>query len=126
MMRRFGERVRPDERYTLRPGAYAALIHGQDILLTYQAGIHHEFQLPAGGIDPGESAVQALYREVYEETGWRLDRPRQTDAYRRFASIPHHAPSAAKTAHRATREGVAEAFTDPDLRESVEIEFALI
>lgn len=99
MMRRFGERIRPDKRYSLRPGAYAALIHGRDILLTYQAGLNHEFQLPGGGIDPGESAIQALYREVYEETGWRIDRPRKIGAYRRFAYMPEYDRWAEKVAH---------------------------
>ena len=42
----------------------------------------------------------------------------------------HHqynlAPPAAKITYKANREGVAEAFADPDVRESVEIDFALI
>ncbi|HAW49319.1 MAG TPA: NUDIX hydrolase, partial [Roseovarius sp.] len=69
MIRRFGESPRPDVAYRLRPGAYAILPHRGRLLVTHQADPLPELQLPGGGIDPGESPVQALYREVFEETG---------------------------------------------------------
>lgn len=90
MMRRYGEPVKSGMRYTLRPGAYGVLISGRDILLTYQAGIHHEFQLPGGGIDPGEGPIAALHRETYEETGWHITGLRRLGAYRRFAYMPEY------------------------------------
>jgi 8-oxo-dGTP pyrophosphatase MutT (NUDIX family) len=34
------------------------------------------WEIPAGGIDPGESAADAAIRETIEETGWRPDAPR--------------------------------------------------
>lgn len=30
------------------------------------------FEIPAGGVDPGESIEQAAARETHEETGWRI------------------------------------------------------
>lgn len=49
-----------------------------------------EIQLPGGGIDPGESPVTALHREVFEETGWRIAAPRRLGAFRRFVFIPEY------------------------------------
>lgn len=70
--------------YRLRPGAYAVLIRGDQALLTFQHAPEPEYQLPGGGIDPGESPLAALHREVREETGWTIGQPRWLGAYRRF------------------------------------------
>lgn len=90
MIRRFGEPVRSDIRYTLRPGAYAILFDGRDILLTSQNAPEPEIQLPGGGIDPGEASVPALHREVMEETGWTISDPVRMGAYRRFVFMPEY------------------------------------
>ena len=90
MIRRFGEAVVPGQRYSLRPGAYAVLRLGGDVLVTHQAEPKPEFQLPGGGIDPGESPIRALYREVFEETGWLIGPPRRLGAFRRFTYMPEY------------------------------------
>ncbi|MEM6728985.1 MAG: NUDIX hydrolase [Pseudomonadota bacterium] len=87
-MRRIGRPPRRDIRYRPRPGAYAVLHRGRDILLTRQAEPVPEFQLPGGGIEPGEHAIPALARECLEETGWTISRPRRVGAFRRFAYMP--------------------------------------
>jgi 8-oxo-dGTP diphosphatase len=89
-MRRFGERVEPSRRYVTRPGAYVVLLRGGDVLLTHQAEPVPEFQLPGGGIDAGEQPIAALYREVYEETGWSIALCRRLGAYRRFSYMPEY------------------------------------
>lgn len=76
--------------YRLRPGAYAILIRNGAALLTFQQAPAPEFQLPGGGIDPGESAQAALHREVYEETGWSIGPPRRLGAYRRYCYMPEY------------------------------------
>ena len=75
MIRRFGEPPRSDLRYTRRAGAYALLPRGGHLLLTNQQNPGPDIQLPGGGIDPGESPLVALHREVFEETGWRIAAP---------------------------------------------------
>ncbi|WP_299422009.1 NUDIX hydrolase [uncultured Shimia sp.] len=90
MIPRFGTPPRKDVRYTMRPGAYAVLLQGDQILLTHQAEPTPEFQLPGGGIDPGESPVVALMREVFEETGYRIAKPRRLGAFRRFTFMPEY------------------------------------
>ena len=90
MMRRFGDAPETGRSYTLRTGAYAILPVGDGLLLTHQDAPEPEVQLPGGGVDPGESPVQALIREVYEETGWRVTRPTRLGAYRRFTFMPEY------------------------------------
>ena len=99
MIRRFGEPVVAGKRYVMRPGAYAILPLGQNLLLTHQEEPTPEFQLPGGGIDPGESAIQALHREVGEETGWRIATPRKLGVFRRFTYMPEYDLWAEKLCH---------------------------
>ena len=99
MIRRYGTPPLRGQRYVMRPGVYVILPRGRDVLLTYQEQPHDEFQLPGGGIDPGEGAIQALHREVLEETGWRIATPRRLGAFRRFAHMPEYDMHAEKLCH---------------------------
>lgn len=90
MIRRFGEPPCHDQTYVRRLGAYAILPLNGALLLTHQSSPWPEFQLPGGGIDPGESPVMALHREVAEETGWKIAAPRRIGAFRRFAYMPEY------------------------------------
>jgi len=99
MIRRFGEAIVAGKRYKVRAGAYAILPSGSDLLITHQAEPTPEFQLPGGGIDPGESPLQALYREVIEETGWKISAPRKLGIFRRFTYMPEYDLWAEKLCH---------------------------
>ncbi len=90
MLKRVGEPPRADVRYRLRPGVYALLPLAGELLLTHQQEPDHDFQLPGGGIDPGEHPIAALHREVFEETGWRIADPRRVDAFQRFVYMPDY------------------------------------
>ena len=90
MIRRYGEPVKPGQRYRRRPGVYAVLLRGDSILATFQQAPVPEFQLPGGGIDAGEQPVAALHREVIEETGWKIDVIRRIGAFRRFTYMPEY------------------------------------
>jgi len=90
VIRRYGAAPESGRSYRLRTGAYAILPLDDGVLLTHQSAPSPEIQLPGGGVDPGESPMQALVREVYEETGWRIARPMRLGAYRRFTYMPEY------------------------------------
>ena len=90
MIRRFGATPEPGRRYTRRVGVYAVRPRGGSLLLTCQIEPGPDLQLPGGGIDPGESPVAALHREVFEETGWSIASPRRVGAFRRFTYMPEY------------------------------------
>lgn len=108
MIRRYGEVPQAGQRYQVRHGAYGILQRGSDVLLTWQEAENDELQLPGGGIDPGEGAIRALHREVFEETGWRIANPRRLGAFRRFTYMPEYDKWAEKICHiyqaRPTRQ----------------------
>lgn len=74
----------------MRRGAYAILPRFGRLLLTRQNRPKPEIQLPGGGIDPGESPIRALHREVFEETGWHIAAPRRLGAFRRYVYMPEY------------------------------------
>jgi 8-oxo-dGTP diphosphatase len=90
MIRRYGEAVKAGQRYRRRPGIYAVLLLGDSLLTTFQMEPLPEFQLPGGGIDRGEHPIAALHREVFEETGWKIDVIRRLGAFRRFTYMPEY------------------------------------
>ena len=90
MIRRYGEPVKPGQIYKRRPGVYAILARDGMILTTHQAAPVPEYQLPGGGIDPGEHPIAALHREVREETGWKIAVGRRLGAFRRFTYMPDY------------------------------------
>ncbi|MEM7429446.1 MAG: NUDIX hydrolase [Pseudomonadota bacterium] len=87
-MRRIGETIQQGVNYKLRTGAYGIILAADgNMLLVDESG---ELQLPGGGIDPGESPLQALHREVIEETGWRIAEPCRLGAFQRWVFMPDY------------------------------------
>ena len=99
MIRRFGPPPEPGRAYVPRHGAYAVLPDRGSLLLTLQDDPGPDLQLPGGGVDPGESPVAALHREVFEETGWTIRAPRKLGVFRRFAYMPEYDLWAEKICH---------------------------
>jgi 8-oxo-dGTP diphosphatase len=99
MIRRVGAPPLAQQHYRLRPGVYAILPLKRRFLLTAQVTEKVDVQLPGGGIDPGESPLQALHREVLEEIGWRIATPLRLGAFRRFVYMPEYDLWAEKLCH---------------------------
>ncbi len=95
-MRRHGAPAQRHVRYRDRPGAYGVLLRDGDVLLAMQDGA---LLLPGGGVDPGETPVRALHREVYEETGWRIGPPRRLGVFSRYAWLVEERYFARKVQH---------------------------
>jgi 8-oxo-dGTP diphosphatase len=96
MIRRIGQSPLSNQRYILRAGAYAILPLQKRLLLTTQVSDLVDIQLPGGGIDLGESPIQALAA------------PKRLGAFRRFIFMPDHHQWAEKICHiyvaRPTRQ----------------------
>jgi 8-oxo-dGTP diphosphatase len=90
MIKRYGRSPKPGISYRRRLGVYGVLFDGAQVLLTHQQDPTPEYQLPGGGVDPGEAPIAALHREVMEETGWRIGPPRWLGTYRRFTYMPEY------------------------------------
>ena len=90
MIKRYGEAVKAGQRYRRRPGVYGVLLDGNDVLLTHQASPVPEYQLPGGGVDPGEQPIPAFHREVMEETGRHIGPVRHVGTFRRFTYMPEY------------------------------------
>lgn len=55
--------------YVDRPGIYALIENDDEHIAVIETGTG--YFLPGGGIDPGESDVEALKRELWEEIGYQ-------------------------------------------------------
>ena len=80
----YGDRIGKTGK--LRVGCSATIFDParEKILLTRRTD-NNRWCLPGGGIDPGESVIEACVREVWEETGLRVHVRKLTGVY----STPH-------------------------------------
>jgi ADP-ribose pyrophosphatase YjhB (NUDIX family) len=96
----------------------AAVIQiGSDVLLVHQQGPtdpEPAWALPGGRVEPGESLIEALTREVAEETGFTLDAARSTLLYVCEVFDPHDAMHAVTFVFRATVMSDRAPIADPD------------
>jgi 8-oxo-dGTP diphosphatase len=75
-----GERAEPYQR----TAAYGVVTSERGVLLTELSQLTSapgRWTLPGGGIDPGEAPLDALHREVWEESGQEVVDPRLLEAH---------------------------------------------
>lgn len=73
------------------------------------------WEMPTGGVHPGETLEQAAQRELAEETGHRARRLRQLSAYHTSKSVVD------EIAHLFLAEGLQKTETAPDDTEFIEV-----
>jgi 8-oxo-dGTP diphosphatase len=66
---KFGSKIE-GINYVDRPGAYAVIENHDQRIAVIETS--YGFFLPGGGIEPGETEIEALKREVLEEIGFRI------------------------------------------------------
>jgi ADP-ribose pyrophosphatase YjhB (NUDIX family) len=60
------------EKLTFRPSVYGIIIHDNKILMIRNKS-NGKFFFPGGGVNLGETLSDALKREVFEETGIKIE-----------------------------------------------------
>ena len=77
---------------TSRLATRALILHQDRLLLVnaYPGGRSDLWAAPGGGVHSGTSLPENLAREVYEETGWKIDITRRLGAFRRFTYMPEY------------------------------------
>jgi 8-oxo-dGTP diphosphatase len=90
---RFGA-PEPGLDYRARPAAYGLLERDGRLALVYVTLSDRPpfFDLPGGGIDPGENEEQALRREFGEETGLLVSAGRRVAAAEQYMISAHREP----------------------------------
>jgi len=73
------------------------------------------WEMPTGGVHPGETLEQAAQRELAEETGHRARRLRHLSTYHTSKSVVD------ETAHLFIAEGLRKAETTPDDTEFIDV-----
>ncbi|MFK7600685.1 NUDIX domain-containing protein [Deinococcus sp. SM5_A1] len=73
----------------LREKVLCLVVHNSSLLVFDHADVSDAgVQLPAGGVEPGETPADTAVRELYEESGLQLTVPRHLASYRWEAQLP--------------------------------------
>ena len=68
-----GEVSKKVEKYRQRYGARGIVLRDDGKIAVFNKSLKNEYKLPGGGIDEGEETADAFKREVFEETGCKIE-----------------------------------------------------
>ena len=68
-----GEKFKSVETYRQRFAARGIVLREDGKIAVFNKSLKNEFKLPGGGIDEGEETAEAFKREVFEETGCKIE-----------------------------------------------------
>ena len=68
-----GEVSKKVEKYRQRYGARGIVLRDDGKIAVFNKSLKNEFKLPGGGIDEGEETAESFKREVFEETGCKIE-----------------------------------------------------
>ncbi|MBA8792973.1 ADP-ribose pyrophosphatase YjhB (NUDIX family) [Friedmanniella endophytica] len=91
-----------------RVGAYAVCVRDGRLLLVHQISpgpAANRWTLPGGGVDFGEDPVDAVHREVREETGGRVELGRVLGVHANVYEIDHVSIHGVRLLYAATVDG---------------------
>ena len=74
----------------LRPNVGMILVNRMKKVFIGKRFHHKSWQFPQGGVDDGETPIEALYRELYEEVGLRPQQVKLIDATPMW--LPYYLP----------------------------------
>jgi len=112
----FGQHIEGRE-YIPRPSVYAVILDSAGRLCVVRE--NRKYHLPGGGIDHGESTIEALRREILEETGMTAEIGEEIGRANEYVETPKKKKSFNKLAtfHRAVLSPGGE--TPMNFRDSV-------
>jgi 8-oxo-dGTP diphosphatase len=109
--------------YHYRQASRAVVFDGQRVALVY-VGTQHYYKLPGGGIDPGETKLVALRREIREEIGRQISDIQELGETLEYKDYKQQKQRSYCFLAKAVGKPLPPAFTDDEIASELQIVWA--